>query len=309
MRAWRIHRYGGPEQLVLEAAPLPEPREGELLVRVGAASVNPIDWRQRSGSVQAMFPVEFPRVLGRDCAGVVAESRSPDFRVGERVLGINDQKRNIGTHAQYAVVPASQATAIPPSVSDAQAVAIGNSGITAWSGIVSTAGVAEGQRVLIHAAAGGVGGIALQLARHFGAEVFGTCSARNIDYVESLGAHRAIDYGREDFTRIARDCDIVFDMVGGETHRRSFECLKPGGILLWIPAWGGDNPPPPRNDVRVLHAGVRAAADRLRAMMALVAQGALKPQIARIYPMAEAPAAYAASESGRSRGKNIIAIG
>ena len=137
--------------------------------------------------------------------------------------------------------------------------------------------------------------------------MFATCSTRNVEYVASLGA-QPIDYSREDFTREARDCDIVFDMVGGETHRRSFECLRPGGILLWIPAWGGDTPPPPRQDVRVLHAAVRAASDRLKSMMALVVEGALKPQIAREYPMAEAPAAYAASESGRSRGKNIIVM-
>jgi NADPH:quinone reductase-like Zn-dependent oxidoreductase len=307
MRAWRIHRYGGPEELVLEDAPVPVAREGEILLRVAAASVNPIDWRMRSGEVQRNFPVELPRVLGRDCAGVVVESRSSAFKPGDRVLGINDQKRT-GTHAEYAVVAASQATLLPPGVTEIEAVAIGNSGSTAWPAIAEIGRVSPGMRVLIHAAAGGVGGIATQLARHFGGEVFGTCSTANVDHVQSLGA-RAIDYTCEDFVEVAAGCDLVFDMVGGETHRRSYQVLKPGGCLAWIPAWGGPACEPLRQDVRVEHAQPRGpAGERLGKMMALVSSGALRPQVGRTYAMEDARAAYAASQSGRSRGKNVIVV-
>src|SRR5688572_14486590 len=126
MRAWRIYRYGGPEVMHFEFAPEPVPRDGELVVRVETSSVNPIDWRMREGQVREMFPVGFPRVLGRDCAGIVVESRSPKFRRGDRVLGVNDQKRT-GVHAQYGLVPATQTTPIPQGVSNVDAVAIGNS--------------------------------------------------------------------------------------------------------------------------------------------------------------------------------------
>jgi NADPH:quinone reductase-like Zn-dependent oxidoreductase len=307
MRAWRIHRYGGPAELVLDDAPVPTPLPGELLVRVAAASVNPIDYRMRQGAAQKLFPVEFPRTLGRDCAGMVAESRSERFTPGDRVLGVNDQKRT-GTHAEYAIVPDSQAIKLPPPVGDVQAVAIGNSGATAWSALVGTAQVATGQRILIHAGSGGVGGISVQLARHAGCEVIATCSTRNVEYVRTLGAHRVIDYTREKFWDMVRDCDVVFDMVGGETHRRSFDCLKPGGLLIWVTAWGHETRPASRNDVRVLHVAARATSDRLQSLIDLVAEGALKPQIGRIWRFVETPEAYAVSESGRSRGKNIIVM-
>jgi NADPH:quinone reductase-like Zn-dependent oxidoreductase len=305
MRAWRIYRYGGPEVMQFEFAPEPAPRDGEILVRVAAASVNPIDWRQRDGEVKDMFPVLFPRVLGRDCAGVVIESRSPDFKRGDRVLGVNDQKRT-GVHAEYGLVPAAQATSIPGNVSDIDAVAIGNSGVTAYSAMVSTGKVEKGQRVLVHAAAGGVGGIAVQLAHAFGAEVFAGCSTRNIDYVQSLGADRVIDYTKEDFAAVAKDCDLVFDLVGGDAHRKSYDCLKPGGLLVWIPAFSGSPCEPPRKDVRVAHAGVRAESSRLQHLMALTASGALKPQVGRVWSFSEAREAYEASKGGHSRGKNIL---
>ncbi len=307
MRAWRFHAYGGLENLQLETMRIPEPAEGELLVKVGAASVNPIDWRMLQGQVKEVFAIRFPRILGRDCAGVVVESRSAAVQKGERVLAANEPLRD-GTHAQFAIVPAEQAAVLPGSVSDLEAVAIGNSGATAWIAMVESAQVAAGNRVLVHAGAGGVGGLAVQLARHFGAEVLATCSTRNLDYVRSLGAHRVIDYTREDFVRAAGLCDIVFDTLGGEANRLSFQALKPGGLLVRISAAPVD-PVPPRADVRVLHAQIRATGQRFERLLDLVERGALKPQVGEVHAFEKTPAAYEASRSGHSRGKNVIAVG
>jgi NADPH:quinone reductase-like Zn-dependent oxidoreductase len=306
MRAWRIHAYGGIEQLQLETVPLPSPGKGELLVKVGAASVNPVDWRMLAGQVRGAITIEFPRILGRDCAGAVMESRSNAFQAGERVLAANDRHNN-GTHAEYAVVPATQASRIPAALTDVEAAAIGNSGATAWIALAETAQVANGNRVLVHAGAGGVGGLAVQLARHFGAEVLATCSTRNLEYVRSLGAHRVIDYTREDFVRAAGLCDIVFDTLGGEVHRRSFEVLKPGGLLVRISAEPVDSTPA-RADVRVVHAHICATGGRFERLLDLAVRGAIKPQIGRVWPFEQVPQAYEASRSGHSRGKNVIAI-
>jgi NADPH:quinone reductase-like Zn-dependent oxidoreductase len=306
MRAWRFHAYGPVDRLRLEAVPVPEPAEGELLVRIGASSVNPIDWRMVEGQVKDALPVALPRIPGRDCAGLVVESRSRAFGAGERVLAVNDPQKD-GTHAEYAVVPASQAASLPASVNDIEAAAIGNAGITAWIAMVECAQVAQGSRVLVHAGAGGVGGLAVQLARHFGAEVVSTCSTRNMGYVESLGAHEVIDYTREDFVAAAGLCDIVFDTLGGEANRRSFQVLKPGGLLVRISAAPVD-PTPPRADVRVLHAQVRATTGRFESLLDLVLRGALRPQIGKLHAFEQAMKAYQASRAGHSRGKNVIAV-
>ena len=306
MRAWRFYAHGGIEQLRLETTPLPSPADGELLVRVAASGANPIDWRMLAGQVRDQFDIRFPRILGRDCAGVVVQSRSPHFQPGERVLAANDPRKD-GTHAEYAVVPAEQASRIPASLTDVEAAATGSSGITAWIAMAEIAQVIQGNKVLIHAGAGGVGGIAVQLARHFGAEVLATCSTRNLAYVRSLGAHRAIDYTREDFVQSAGLCDIVFDTIGGDTYRRSLEALKPGGLLVRVSAEPIGSKPP-RADVRVVHAQIRASSERFERLMDLAVRGALKPQIGQTWPFERLPEAYEASRSGHSRGKKIVLV-
>jgi NADPH:quinone reductase-like Zn-dependent oxidoreductase len=300
-RAWCFRAHGGPEVVAQETLDIPPLTQGQLLVKVAAASVNPMDWRLRSGLAAK---VAFPRILGRDCAGVVVESCQAKFRVGDEVIATNEAKSN-GTHADYAIVPDRQAALRPANLSVNDAVAIGNSGITAWVPLVDHANVGRGTRILIHAAAGGVGGNAIQIARHFGAEIIATCSTRNVDYVRSLGAHVVIDTSREDFVTAAGKCDVVFDTVGGEVHRRSFEVLDPGGLLVYINA-DPISPQPPRADVRVVHAHVQASSEILSALMDLGARGIFRHQIGNLFSFSDAPAAYAASESRRSRGKNVI---
>lgn len=302
-RAWCIRSHGGPEVVNLEVLGIPELEQGQLLVRVAASSVNPMDWRMRAGLAAK---VVFPRILGRDCAGTVVESRSAKFGVGDEIIATNEPRSN-GTHADYAIVPEYQAALRPANLPAGDAVAIGNSGVTAWVPLVDHANVGPGTRILIHAAAGGVGGNAVQIARHFGAEIVATCSTRNIDYVKSLGAHKVIDYTREDFVAAAGRCDVVFDTVGGDMHRRSFEALHPGGLLVYINADPID-PLPPRADVRVVHASVQASSAILAALMDLGARGVFRPQIGSLFEFESAPAAYAQSESRRSRGKNVIVM-
>jgi NADPH:quinone reductase-like Zn-dependent oxidoreductase len=303
MRGWRIHRYGGSSALQLDIYPVPQPADGELLLRVTAASVNPIDWKMREGHLRAVYELAFPRVLGRDCAGVVVESRSSAFRPGDRVLGVGDAGRD-GTHAEFAIVRATHAAVIPEPVSDADAVHFGVAGTSAWIPLVERAQLKAGQRILIHAGAGGVGTIALQLARHFGAEVLTTCGPLNVAYVKTLGADHAIDYTREDFVGAARDMDVVFDTLGGEAHGRSFAVLKPGGLLVYIITH--PVPPPSRNDVRVELAPIDCTTDRMSAQLAFAAAGTLRAQLGQTYSFGDAPAAYDASETGHARGKVVI---
>ncbi len=303
MRACCIDAFGDFDRLRVAEVEVPRPGPDELLVKVAAASVNPIDWKLIDGTLQHLFPVAFPRVLGRDCSGDIVLDGSERPRTGDRVLAISDARKN-GTHAEYAVVPCSQAAPIPPSVSDEEAVAIGNSGATAWISLVEVAGIASGQRVLIHGGAGAVGGLAIQLARHFGAEVVTTCGPNNLDYAKSLGAHRAFDYTREDFVDLAGPCDVVFDTVGGEVHRRSYAALKSGGILVYVHALPIE--PPLRADVRVRRAEIRATGRHLQQLLELAVRNILKPQIGAVWPLAQARQAYARAASGYSRGKNIL---
>ncbi len=308
MRAWRIHDYGKGDKFVLEDAPVPAADAASVLIKVCAISVNPVDWKVRQGGHRKMYELQFPTTIGRDCAGVVVESGVPEFSPGDRVLGVSDQGRGYpGAHAPYARVPAEFATKIPAGVSDEEAVSFGVAGTSAWIPLVEMAKIGPGMRILVQAGAGGVGGIAVQLARHLGAEVFATCGPKNIDYVKSLGAHRVIDYTTEDFVTIAAPCDVVFDTVGGETHKRAFAALKPGGLQVRINAIPVE-PKPPREDVRSELANVRTTGGHMAKQLELAAKGVLKAQIGGRFTYDKMPEAYAASETGHARGKIVVSI-
>jgi NADPH:quinone reductase-like Zn-dependent oxidoreductase len=306
MRAWRIRRYGGPEALALEETSAPRPGPGALLVRVQAASVNPIDWKMRRGMLAGAFPVAFPRTLGRDCAGEV-ETLGPGvtgFDPGARVAGVADPRTD-GTHAELALLPATQAAPVPKGLDAAAAASLCVAGLSAYIALAEIAQVAAGQRVLIHAGAGGVGSLAIQIGAHLGAEVFATASAANRGYCAGLGAARVIDYRDEDFVAVAAPCDVVLDTLGGETHLRSLRALRTGGLLVAlnaasIPAGAR------REDVRVVMAQVRPTRERLERIFQWAAVGVLRPQVGRAFAFGEAPLAYQASEAGHARGKLVI---
>ena len=295
MRALRIHGYGGPEVLRLEQAPKPVPRPGQVLVKVRAASVNPIDWKMRCGLLAKVFPINFPRVLGRDCAGELE---------GGLVAGVSDPRTD-GTHAEYALLPADQAAPIPEGLLPEEAASLCVTGLSAYIALVETARVSGGHRVLVHAGAGGVGSLAIQIARQLGCEVFATASPPNHDYCRSLGAIAVVDYRAQDFSVAVPPCDVVLDTIGGDTHRRSLKMLKPGGSVVALAA----EPIPKgerRSDVRDTMVNVRPTRERLLQLFQWATSGVIKPQVTLRFKPEQAGKAYAISESGHARGKMVI---
>ena len=307
MRAWRIRGYGGPEVLALEETPVPEPRGGEVLVRVAAASANPSDWRLREGQLRKAFAVTFPRTIGRDCAGTIVAIGEgvADLAVDEEIFGVGVPDRD-GTHAEYACLNANAVMRRPAALPMTAATTLGVAGLSAYIPLVELARLTAGERVLIHAGAGGVGHLAVQIAHHLGAEVIATCSTGNADFCRSLGADRVIDYAREDFAAVARDCDVVFDMLGGDVHTRTVVALKPGGRLVYIIADPVQRTA--RTDVQVLNGPIAATRERLRRIAEWACAGVLKPHVERVYAFEEAQAMYAASQRGHGRGKKVLAV-
>ena len=295
MRALRIHGYGGPEVMRFEQAQRPEPGPGQILVRVRAASVNPIDWKMRRGMMAKVFPIAFPRVLGRDCAG--------EFE-GGLVAGVSDPRTD-GTHAEYALLPADQVAPVPEGLSAEEAASLCVTGISAYIALVENARVVGGHRVLVHAGAGGVGSLAIQIARQLGCEVFATASPANHEYCRSLGAAAVVDYRSHDFSTAVPPCDVVLDTIGGETHRRSLKMLRPGGTVVALAA----EPIPKgeqRRDVRDTMVQVRPTRERLLQLFQWATAGIIKPQVTQRFGPENAARAYAISESGHARGKMVI---
>jgi len=291
MRALRIHAYGGPEVMRIDDVPIPT---GQVLVRVRAASVNPIDWKIRRGMLASMMPITFPRTLGRDCAGEAD---------GKLIAGVADP-RGDGTHAEFAVLPEAASAPVPAGVDAVAAASLCVAGLSAWIPLVEVANVQRGMRVLVHAGAGGVGGLAIQIARELGAMVIATSTQG--DYCAQLGAERVVDYRREDFTG-AGPFDVVLDTLGGEAHVRSQHALKTGGVLVALSA----APVPahtPRADVRVEKPIIQATRERLERIFDWAARGKLRPQVMRQFQLDEAHAAYAESEAGHGRGKIALQI-
>ena len=306
MLAVEFNSYGGPDVLELRRRSAPEPAPGEVLVRVRAASVNPVDWKIRSGMLQKFFPVVFPVITGRDGAGeimTVGGGAEPSL-VGKRVCFL--APRGVGTWCDKLALPQAEAVPFPESVSFEHAASLPLAGISAWIAIVQTANVKPGMRVLIHAAAGGVGSLAVQLARIRGAEVVATCSQSNVDFVRSLGAE-AIAYDKTPFEDAVRDVDVVLDVIGGDVHRRSYRVLKRGGTIVCLVA-------APFQDlgtqygVKVMVPQVLSDPAALTQIVALVAAGKLKPCVEHVLPLADFAKAQQMSETGHARGKTVLML-
>jgi NADPH:quinone reductase-like Zn-dependent oxidoreductase len=307
MMAVRMHRYGGPEVLVYEEVLRPKLARDEVLVRVIAAAVNPVDWKIREGYLREMLPHTLPLIMGWDVSGVI-EAVGADvtrFHVGDEVYSRPDLLRD-GTYAEYAVIREAEVAFKPKSVDHLHAAAVPLAGITAWKVIIEAAGVTAGQRVLIHGAAGGVGSYAVQLAKWRGARVIATASAHNHDYLRQLGADETIDYRSQRFEE-ARDVDAVFDTIGGETQGRSWGVLKKGGILVSIIA-------PPSAEQAAAH-GVRQAfvfiqpdAAVLGELAKLVDTGKLRVYVETVLPLAEARRGQELSQGGHARGKIVLKV-
>lgn len=292
----------------MEETPVPRPGPGQLLLRVRAASVNPIDWKMRRGLLAGAFPLVLPRTLGRDCAGEVASLGEgvTEFAVGAQVAGVADPRTD-GTHAEFALLPAAQTAPVPEGLEAAAAASLCVAGLSACIALAETAQVGAGQRVLVHAGAGGVGSLAIQIGRHLGGEILATASAANREYCIGLGAGRVIDYRSEDFVAAAAPCDVILDTLGGETHLRSLRALRSGGLLVAL--YAAPIPAGPRRaDVRVVMAQIQPSRARLERIFRWATAGVLLPQVERTFAFEDAAAAYAASEAGHARGKLMIAV-
>jgi alcohol dehydrogenase len=306
MKALTLTGYDGLASLKFAEVPVPEPGPNDVLVAVRAAGVNPVDTKITQGYMRGRVDFALPHVLGRDGCGVVARvgSAVSGFAPGDAVYGVADQAR-WGTQADYVVIPAAQLARKPAGVSDVEAGSLPVAGLSAWAGLVTVGALARGERVLIHAGAGGVGAFAVQLARHLGASVAATAGSANVDFVRSLGAETVIDYTRADFAAAIKDCDLVFDLIGGDVRYRSFAVLKPGGRIVHISV-PPMTQPPPRADVTVKQAPVRYDASLLDQIAALVAAKAVRPVVGAVLPFADAPKAYAHVMTGHGRGRTML---
>ena len=332
MKAAVIDRYGSNDLVRVAEIAVPTTGPTDLLVRVRAASVNPLDVKTRRGEVKVLLKYRFPLVLGSDLAGDVVDlgAQVTRFRNGDAVYARLDAER-IGAFAEYAVVRDGAAALKPTNVTFEEGASLPLVALTAWQALVEIGELRAGQRALIHAGSGGVGSVAIQLARHLGATVFTTVGRRNVDLVKRLGADVAIDYRSERFEDVARDCDVVLDSAGGDTLVRSFECVRPGGVVVSIGGtpsaafarrWGlnpllvlalGIMSRKPtaaarRHGARYEYLFMRADGDQLRAITRLVEAGAITPLVDRTFPLAQVRDALAYSEAGRATGKVVVAV-
>ncbi|MCY0917180.1 MULTISPECIES: NADP-dependent oxidoreductase [unclassified Streptomyces] len=306
MRAVVVSQWGGPEVLVEREIERPEPGMGEVLVRVRAAGVNPVDWKTReSGGLIPWGPVP---AVGWDVSGTV-EAVGPGvtlYRVGDEVYGMPRFPQQAGAYAEYVTAPARHFARKPASLDHVEAAALPLAALTAWQALVDTAGVSAGQRVLVHAAAGGVGHLAVQIAKARGAYVIGTASAAKHALLRDLGADEVIDYRTADFEDVVSDIDVVIDAVGGDHGRRSLKVLKPGGHLVTLP--GPDGLPADAEGVHATWLLVEPDLKGLEGIAALVEQGLLKPLVDTVLPLEQAAKAHEIGERGRTTGKIVLTV-
>jgi NADPH:quinone reductase-like Zn-dependent oxidoreductase len=332
MKAWAIKKYGDGTELQLMDLPKPQIRPDEILIQMKAASLNPVDFKIRQGDLKFILRYKFPLILGNDGAGVVVEKGSAvtKFKIGDEVY-TRPRKERIGTLAEYLAADEASVALKPKNISFEEAASLPLVGLTSWQALLTRGNLQKGQKVFIPAGAGGVGSFAIQLARHAGAFIATTTSTKNIEFVKSLGADQVIDYSKEDFSKILKDCDLVFDTMGGEIRDKGFSVLKPNGKLISIVR------PPTAEFVREVNgsllvkcvAGLLSLPTLLRAkyygakyifmfmlpsgddlaqIRKLVENGSIKPIIDKVYPFESVREAFAHIESGRARGKIIVRV-
>ncbi|MDX6761884.1 NADP-dependent oxidoreductase [Streptomyces sp. F8] len=306
MRAIVVNEWGGPENLVEREIERPEPGLGEVLVRVHAAGVNPVDWKTRASGALIAWG-ETP-ILGWDVSGTV-EAVGPGvtlYSPGDEVYGMPHFPRQAGGYAEYVAAPARHFARKPASLDHVQAAALPLAALTAWQALVDTAGVTAGQRVLVHAAAGGVGHLAVQIAKARGAYVIGTASAAKHDVLRGLGADELIDYRSVDFAEAVSDVDVVLDALGGDTAERSLKVLRSGGHLISLP--GPDSVPAGADGVNAAWVLVDPDLKGLEAIADLADRGLLKPLVETVLPLADAARAHEIGERGRTTGKIVLTV-
>jgi NADPH:quinone reductase-like Zn-dependent oxidoreductase len=313
VKAVRIHEYGGPEVLRYEDAPDPVIGEDDVLVRVHAAGINPVDWKIRQG-MRRGHNERLPLILGWDVSGVVEKlgASVTRFAKGDEVYGRPDISRD-GMYAELGAARASELAKKPTSIDHVHAAAVPLTALTAWQSLFEAApgfqgaNLQAGQTVLVHAAAGGVGSFAVQLAKGRGARVIGTCSAHNADYVRSLGADETVDYTKVRFEDVVKDVDVVMDYAGGDVGARSWGVLKKGGILVSITT-RQDEAVAKQHGVRTGYVFVQPSGTELESIAKIIDEGKLKVLVSKVLPLASAAEAHTESQSGHVRGKIVLRV-
>ncbi|GGV13188.1 NADPH:quinone reductase [Actinomadura cremea] len=309
MRAIRQDVTGGPEVLTLVEVDRPSPGPTEVLVRVHAAGVNPTDWKHRAGKG---FLGDPPFTLGWDVSGVV-EAVGVGVTIhkpGDEVFGMLRYPFGVGSHADYVTAPSRTFVRKPESIDHVQAGALPLAALTAWQSLVDTAGVREGRRVLVHAAAGGVGHLAVQIARARGAEVLGTASAGKHGFLRRIGVNDPIDYTSVDFEDVAKDVDVVLDPIGGEYGPRSLRSLRPGGVLVSLLRNAGEGFADEAREAGVRWERLLVEPDfhAMRQIAALAEAGRLHAEIDAVFPLEEAARAHELGERGHATGKIVLTM-
>ncbi|NQV55966.1 MAG: NADP-dependent oxidoreductase [Rhodospirillales bacterium] len=310
MKAIIMAEFGDVDVLTMEDVPKPEIGDGEILVEVKAIGINPIDYVARSvgGPLRGNLEKSLPVILGWDVAGIVSETNSDQFKIGDKVFALSRFPQIAGGYAEFASVPADQVALMPSNISFEEAAAVPLAALTAWQALVEAADLQSGQRVLIHAAAGGVGHFAVQIAKTLGAHVIGTASARNFDFLKSIGVDEAVDYTAQDVAEVVSDVDVVLHALPPDLREAvSWPCLKTGGILVSLLG-----PVPEeeaaKHNARGAQIGVRPDGAQLAEIGGLIGSGAIKITIDKTYPLAEIGAAHTQLASRHTRGKIVLTV-
>jgi NADPH:quinone reductase-like Zn-dependent oxidoreductase len=305
MKAAYLMQFGGPEVLQYGDVPDPVPAADEVIVDVHTATVNAADWKFRSGEYTRHAQVKFPQIPGRDFSGVVAQAGG-DLKVGDAVFGVLEPGKE-GTYCEKIAIRAAVIAKKPERLSHVDAAALALTGLTAIDSIENTLKLKRGETILIQGGAGGVAGFAIQFVKYLGARVITTTSAANIDYVRGLGADEVIDYNAQDFTKVMKNCDAVFDTVGGDVAQRSFAVLKPGGRAAFI-ASGAQAPKPDRGDVTALRPPVPRSRAAMERIVQLYTDGAIKPPEVELFSLSQAAEAHRLSQGRHFHGKLVFQV-
>ena len=309
MKAAVIHQFGDTNQFTIEERPVPIPGDGEVLIEVHASGVNPIDFKTRTGQGVSLIweKINFPVILGWDVSGVVVESKATEFNVGDEVFGMPRFPQLADGYAQFVSAPANEIAQKPNNISHVEAAATPLAALTAWQALFDTAGLLADQSVLIHAGAGGVGHLAIQLAKWKGARVTTTTSTRNTSFASSLGADKVIDYTTTSYWEAVSDVDVVFHMVSPDLRDKSYQTMRKGGHLISIT---GPVPPnePVAHRVKGEFISVRPNGGQITTIAELLASGAVKINIDNTYPLAQVAQAHRYLEDGHTRGKVVLKL-
>ncbi len=311
MKAAQINKYGGNEVVEInEEIPVPAVSRGHLLIEVHAAGVNPVDWKIREGYMSQTVPLKFPVTLGGDFSGIVTEVGKgvPGYKKGDEIYGQAGIMRDgSGSFAEFVSADASTAAHKPKNISHVEAAALPLTGVSAWQALVDHIGLSRGKKILIHGGAGGIGSIAIQLARYLGAYIATTAGAKDMQYVKEIGADESIDYKNQSFEDMLHDYDAVFDTVGGETYSRSFGVLKRGGMIVSML----ERPDPDlmeKYGVKAIGQFTQVNSERLSRLAELVEKRVVKVNVEKTFSLEKAGEALDFQQNGHPRGKVVLNI-